>query len=178
MSCFNVVNSLRPGGAYMRHCTGSSLVQEMACWLMTPSHYPNQCWFVVKRNSSILIQENTFKNVVCEKAAILSRPHTLAWRYVGPSGDTTLRQSCYSTLVWRVATDSAPSHYIYQYRLSIWPSVTTYCQIYIQLSFSKYTRKCRLKTVAMPRILNIYTLTHWDRVTHRYVIELSHHWFK
>ena len=51
-----------------------------------PSYYLNQCWNSVdwnlrnklqwnlKRNSYIFIQENSFENVVCEMAAILSRP--------------------------------------------------------------------------------------------------------
>ena len=51
-----------------------------------PSHHLNQCWNIVnsnlryklqwnpKRNSCIFIQENAFKNVVCEMVAILSLP--------------------------------------------------------------------------------------------------------
>ena len=51
-----------------------------------PSHYLNQCWNIVNwtlrnklqwifnRNSYIFIHENAFENVVCEMAAILSRP--------------------------------------------------------------------------------------------------------
>ena len=50
------------------------------------SHYLNQSWIIVNltlrnklqwncnQNSNIFIEENTFENVVCEKAAILSRP--------------------------------------------------------------------------------------------------------
>ena len=53
---------------------------------MAPSHYLDQCWIIVNWtlgnrlqwnlnwNSSIFIQENTFESVVCEMAAILSRP--------------------------------------------------------------------------------------------------------
>ena len=58
-------------------------------WLVAwpaPSHYLNQCWIIVNwtlrnrlqwnlnRNSNIYIQENAFESVVCETAAILSRP--------------------------------------------------------------------------------------------------------
>ena len=51
-----------------------------------PSHYLNQCWNIVncthrnnfqwhfKRNSDIFSQENALEYVVCEMAAILSRP--------------------------------------------------------------------------------------------------------
>ena len=51
-----------------------------------PSHYLNQCWIIVNwtlrnklqwnlnQNSNILIQENALESVVCETAAILSRP--------------------------------------------------------------------------------------------------------
>ena len=77
--------SLRPSDAYMRqwfyiHCSRSWLVD-----LSVPSHYMNQCCNIVdwtvgdkfqwnfKQNSNILIHENSFENVICEMAAILSR---------------------------------------------------------------------------------------------------------
>ena len=56
-----------------------------------PSHYLNQCWNIVNktlrnklqwifsRNYNISIQENVFESVVCEKAAILSRPQWVKW---------------------------------------------------------------------------------------------------
>ena len=40
----SAVNSLRPGDAYVRHWTGSSLVHVMACRLFAPIHYVNQWW--------------------------------------------------------------------------------------------------------------------------------------
>ena len=53
---------------------------------MAPSHYLNQCWNIVNwtprdklqwklnRNSNIVIHENLIESIVCEMAAILSRP--------------------------------------------------------------------------------------------------------
>ena len=53
--------------------------------------YLNQCWIIVNwtlrnklqwnlnRNSNIFIQENAFESVVCETAAILSRPQCVKW---------------------------------------------------------------------------------------------------
>ena len=53
---------------------------------MAPSHYMNQCWYIVNwtlrkkfqwnfnQNSKSFIQENAFESVVCEMSAILSRP--------------------------------------------------------------------------------------------------------
>ena len=58
----------------------------LSLFLRVPSHYLNQCWIIVnwklmnklqwnlKRNSYIFIQENAFENIVCEMAAIFSRP--------------------------------------------------------------------------------------------------------
>ena len=54
--------------------------QWLGAWT-APSHYLNQCWNIVRnklqwnldRNSYIFIQENASGNIVCEKAAILSR---------------------------------------------------------------------------------------------------------
>ena len=61
-----------------------SLLQIMDCRLA--SHYLNQCWNIVNwtignkpqwnfsLNSGIFIEENAFQSVVCDVAAILSRP--------------------------------------------------------------------------------------------------------
>ena len=55
---------------------------------LAPSHYLNQCWNIinlilknklrwnVNENSYIFVQENVFKNVICEMAAILSQPQS------------------------------------------------------------------------------------------------------
>ena len=40
-------NSLAIGDTILRHRTWSTLVQVMACCLMAPSHYLNQCWLVI-----------------------------------------------------------------------------------------------------------------------------------
>ena len=43
------VNSLRPSDAIWRHPSGSTLAQVMACCLMAPSHYLNQCWLLISK---------------------------------------------------------------------------------------------------------------------------------
>ena len=40
------INSLGPDDAIWWQRSGSSLVQVMACCLMAPSHYLNQCWLI------------------------------------------------------------------------------------------------------------------------------------
>ena len=62
-----------------------------------PSHYLNQCLIIVKwtlrnklpwnlnQNSTILIQENTFENVVCEMAAIFFRGRWVKMSFGGIS---------------------------------------------------------------------------------------------
>ena len=61
----------------------------MACRLLAPSHYLNQCWRVVNltprnifrrklnQNSNIFIQENASESDVCQKSVILSRPQSI-----------------------------------------------------------------------------------------------------
>ena len=61
-------------------------------WLVAysaPSHYLNQCWLIVNwtlrnklqwnpnQNAKLVIQENASENIVCEKAAILSKGRCL-----------------------------------------------------------------------------------------------------
>ena len=76
-----MINTLRTSDEYMHHWFRYWLVAWSA-----PCHYRNQCWNInnwtlrntlqwnFDRNSFIFIQENVFEAVVCEIAAILSRP--------------------------------------------------------------------------------------------------------
>ena len=41
------LNSLWPSDTIWRHKSGSTLAQVMACCLKAPSHYLNQCWFII-----------------------------------------------------------------------------------------------------------------------------------
>ena len=43
------VNSLWPSEAIWQHGSGSTLAQVMACCLMAPSHYLNQCWLTTSK---------------------------------------------------------------------------------------------------------------------------------
>ena len=42
-------NPLRPSDAIWRHRSGSALFHVMACCLMAPSHYLNQCWLIIRK---------------------------------------------------------------------------------------------------------------------------------
>ena len=43
------VNSLGPSDAISWQRSGSTLAQVMACCLMAPSHYLNQCWLILSK---------------------------------------------------------------------------------------------------------------------------------
>ena len=55
-------NSLWPNDAILRHRSGSTLAQVMACCLTAPSHYLNQCWLIISKvlyhSSEDLIKKN------------------------------------------------------------------------------------------------------------------------
>ena len=79
-----LLNSLRLSDTYMHHQSRSSLVQIMACRLVSakPLSEPILEYFQLDdeeqisvksyQNSNIFIQQNAFKNVVCEMAFCLS----------------------------------------------------------------------------------------------------------
>ena len=55
---------------------------------LSPGHHLNQCWNIVdwnklqwnfNRNPKSFVQENAIESVVCEMAAILSRPQCVKW---------------------------------------------------------------------------------------------------
>ena len=85
-----MLNRLRPNYAYTcRQCTHHWFRWWIVAW-SAPSHYLKQCCKIINltlrnnirwyfnRNSNILIQENAFKNVVCEMTSILSRPQCVS----------------------------------------------------------------------------------------------------
>ena len=45
----SAINSLRPSDTIWRHKSGSTLAQVMACCLMAPNHYLNQCWLIISK---------------------------------------------------------------------------------------------------------------------------------
>ena len=52
------VNLLWPSDAIRRQGTESTLAQVMACCLMAPSHYLNQCWLIVRRAGLLWSQQD------------------------------------------------------------------------------------------------------------------------
>ena len=70
------LNSLRPSGTIWPHRSWSTWDQIMACCLMAPSHYLNQCWHIISlilwhapesnitAGSWSTIQYNEFKNIL------------------------------------------------------------------------------------------------------------------
>ena len=97
-------------------------------WLVAcsaPSHYLNQCWFIVNWtlakisqgnlnwNTITFVQENAFENVVCEIAAILS---LIQWSLITHSFVGKL-SVCWSSR-W-LPTNTTVSHYLNQCWFSI-----------------------------------------------------------
>ena len=69
-------------GKWRPYCLGLNV--------LTPSHYLNQCWLVeltlrnrfqwiFKENTRFFNQENVFRNVIWQMAAIMSMPDSLCW---------------------------------------------------------------------------------------------------
>ena len=44
-----LLNSLWPSDTIWQHKSESTLAQVMACCLMAPSHYLNQCWLIISK---------------------------------------------------------------------------------------------------------------------------------
>ena len=64
---YKTLNSLWPSDAIWRQASRSTLVQVMACCLMAPSHYLNQCWLIISNvlwhsSEGIIIQRSQDTN--------------------------------------------------------------------------------------------------------------------
>ena len=85
LNCMAIHHLTPPSDAYMRQWIGSASVQIMACAYSAPSHYLNQCWYIVNwtlgntlqwnlnQNTNFSFHKSAFENIVCEMAAILFR---------------------------------------------------------------------------------------------------------
>ena len=84
----NSFNSLWPSDAIRRQGSRSTLVQVMACCLMAPSHYLNQCWQIISEvqwhsyqgdftsDASTISHRNPFENYLSK---ILSKSPRGQW---------------------------------------------------------------------------------------------------
>ena len=93
-----VINSLWPADAIWLYLSGSTLAQIIACCLMTPSHYLNNCWLWISRvvwhspesnftvSAHVTIMYNEFENHIFKlmphipliPGAIVFKPVTIA----------------------------------------------------------------------------------------------------
>ena len=60
-------NSLWPSDVIWPHKSGSTLAQVMACYLMAPSHYLNQCWLII----SAVLWHSTLSNLTVSAWALI-----------------------------------------------------------------------------------------------------------
>ena len=70
-----VINSLGPSNAIWWHRSGSTWAQVMACCLMAPSHYLNQCWLIISK-VQLHSSEGTFI------PGISTSDHYLTWTLI------------------------------------------------------------------------------------------------
>ena len=101
-----ILNSSPPSGTYMRQGTGWALVPIMACRLFgtKPLSKPilgyceldpyEQISVKFNQNTNIFIQENAFKNIVCETGAILSGGRWVKCIITGPNCIQTCTLQC------------------------------------------------------------------------------------
>ena len=67
------VNSLWPNDAIWRHRSGSTLAQVMACCLMAPSHYLNQCWLIINKVQRHLAERNFTRKTQPSVTKVISK---------------------------------------------------------------------------------------------------------
>ena len=120
MFCRVLTHPPPPCATYMCQWIRTASVQIMACRLLVPSHYLNQCWFILNwtlrnkfhwnfnQNTKSFIHKNASESIVCEMGAILSRGRWVNARKFGV--DFFLSISTYSRFLSYQCTDP----YMYQ----------------------------------------------------------------
>ena len=80
---------LWPSDSIWLHRTGSTLAEVMACCLMTPSHYLNQCWCIISRvpwhsSEGIIItcSEDTNQKSYIENCIFKNPPRSPRYQWV------------------------------------------------------------------------------------------------
>ena len=120
-----IINTWWPSDAIWIHRFGSTLAQVMA-WChdpwsyLAPSHYLNQCWFIVNwtlgtklkwsfnKNTKLFFNENASENIVCEMAVILSRGR---W----------VNEVIVSNFLWLSQSTILSMHSLFIWHYSKWP---------------------------------------------------------
>ena len=120
----NVLAHCGPVMPYWWHRSGSTLARVMACCLMAPSHYLNQCWVIISEalwhssagnftgNTQVIYPWNEFENY---QFKITATPHRGQWVNSLWLSDTIWRHKSGSKLAQVMACClMAPSHYLNQ----------------------------------------------------------------
>ena len=69
------VNSLLPSDTIWRQTSGSALAQEMACYLIAPGYYLNQCWLLISDILWHLLENKLLFCIMCWKIILQNFRH-------------------------------------------------------------------------------------------------------
>ena len=88
-NCYHLFNTLWPTDIIWWHRSGPTFAQEMACCLMAPSHYLNQCWLIIKG----IVWPSTQSNFVRSAHELLTTSLRGQWvNSLMPKGNKELSQ--------------------------------------------------------------------------------------
>ena len=95
---FLKIYSLGPGDAIFWHRSGSTLAQVMACCLMAPSYYLNQCWLFISEVNFTKIPQPLITNISLKitwikfYSSLPGANELISW--------VLLSLSCYCFVIW------------------------------------------------------------------------------
>ena len=128
-----LINPLWSSDTIWRHKSGSTLVQAMACCLMAPSHYLNQCWLIISavRGHSGVSQEITQPSVT-KVSLIITYPKYSRGQWVNEAGLWYVSLG-FSQIYWprSIPREAIRTIFVWWIRTSAAPLTNTVCQRWI-----------------------------------------------
>ena len=91
-----LLNSLWPDDAIWRYGTRSTLDQVMACCLMAPSHYVNQCWLIISEVPLLHLRALSLDDVKIQINKIRLKIAVLKWHLVIPGANELISNSVWT----------------------------------------------------------------------------------
>ena len=135
-----LVDSSWPSHVIWWHKSGSTLALIMACCLMVPSHYMNQCWFLISEvlwhspgSSFTISSSNSIPNRIQTMKTIGNHRHWLFcwWSSEKPEAHRAGNQSAQATILYKVFKN-------YTFSVSATSARDQWVKIMDKVEFSSY----------------------------------------
>ena len=162
-------DSLRPSDAIWQQWSGSTLAQVIACCLMAPSHYLNQCWLVISKVEWHSSEgEFTRDTSAINHWNYLKKNKDLKFHSYFPGANELKSNTWFAVsqknMVWLLRNET--------YQLNTRPE-SDQAVLTLAMTFTSLGHVFNQLYISMGRLIATPLLTHWGWVAHLWIRKLT-----